>query len=407
MMWLWHSLYESAAMFWEVLWALVLGFSLSAVFQVFVTKEQMTRAFGRAGLKEVALATAFGAASSSCSYAAVATAKTAFKKGADLIPALAFMFASTNLVFELGLVLWLLMGWPFVLAEFIGAFVLIGVMWAILRLTLPKGLEESARNHEEEGSGKSCHMNAPSEDDGASCHGEEINMEGRSGSKAERVADAFVMDWSMLWKELVTGFLIAGFLSVLVPPSWWKTLFLASGPAPVRLAENAIVGPLVAVASFVCSVGNIPLASILWAGGISFGGVISFIYADLIVVPLILVYKKYYGWKPAAYITGVLFVSMVLAGIIVDVVFSALHLVPTGPRPASAISMAHFEWNYTSWLNLAAIAIAGYFTLTHHRRWRQMADTHHGHSDKPEMHDHHDLPSAPEQESAKPKHGVR
>jgi uncharacterized membrane protein YraQ (UPF0718 family) len=360
MLWLWHSLYESAAMFWEVFWALVLGFTISGVFQVFVSKAQMTKAFGTADLKAMALATAFGAASSSCSYAAVATAKTAFKKGAALAPTLAFMFASTNLVFELGFVIWLLLGWRFVLAEFVGAFVLIAVMWALLRLTEPKGLEQEARDHSEEGAG-----------------GHDHSMGGQT-DKFTQVADAFVMGWSMLWREMLIGFLIAGFLSVLFPTSWWQTLFLAQHPGPGRLLENVVVGPLIAVASFVCSVGNIPLASILWSGGISFGGVLAFIYADLIIVPLIVAYKKYYGMRTALYITSVMFVSMALAGLGVDLLFHALHLVPTGPRPASAVARAGFHWNYTTYLDIVAVAVAGCFAWRHYKSPMQM-DTDHAH----------------------------
>ncbi len=360
MSWLWHSLFESAAMFWETLWALVLGFSLSALAQVFVSKQQMQRLLGKAGLREMALATGFGAASSSCSYAAVATARTVFKKGGALVPVLAFMFASTNLVFELGAVLWLLMGWRFVLAEFVGAFVLIGVMWALTALIMPRGLEDEARRHQESEDGGHDHD-----------HG------GMTGSKAAQVADAFVMDWSMLWKEMLIGFLIAGFLSVLVPNAWWQALFLAHGHGFGRLLENAVVGPIIAVLSFVCSIGNIPLASILWSGGISFGGVISFIYADLIIVPLVVIYSKYYGGRAAVYITGVLFVSIVAAGIVVDLLFSALHLIPTGQRPASAITMALFSWNYTTWLDIAALIAAAYLAGICLGSRKAMAGTHH------------------------------
>jgi uncharacterized protein len=361
MNWLWHSLYSAAAMLWETLWALVLGFSLSAFLQVFFRKEQIAKQFGRAGLREVALATFFGAVSSSCSYAAAATAKTLFKKGAALVPALAFMFASTNLVLELGFLLWLLLGWTFVLAEVVGAFILIAVMWLLVKLTLPKGLVETARAHEDGGEMKSC------------CHSSEPEMEEKiEPFKAaikrrenwRHVADAFIMDVSMLWKEIFTGFFIAGLLMVLVPDDLWKRLFITQGPGAVRLIENAMVGPLIAVASFVCSIGNIPLASLLWSGGISFGGVISFIYADLIIIPLILIYRKYYGTKAAFYITGVLFVSMVSAGIIVDLLFSALGLVP-GVRPPSAIAQASWQWNYTTWLDFAAILLGGWFLRLH------------------------------------------
>ena len=364
--WLWRSLYESAAMFWDVLWALILGFTISAALQVFVSKERMTQALGKAGLREVALATAFGAASSSCSYAATAAARTVFKKGAALVPTLAFMFASTNLVFELGFVLWILMGWHFVLAELVGAFALIGVMWLLVSLTLPKGLEEEARAHEEAADGGHC------------CHDHGGHDAG--GGKLKAVADAFAMDWGMMWKEMAIGFVIAGLLAVLVSDQTWRTLFLThSGSPALRLVENVVVGPLIAVLSFVCSIGNIPLASVLWSGGISFGGVIAFIYADLIIVPLILIYGKYYGRRMAAYITLILFASMVIAGLIVDLLFGALRLIPTGPRPASALSMAHFAWNYTTWLDILALAVAGVLAAAYYRGKKEVAHEAHSH----------------------------
>ena len=358
---LWHGLYAAAVMLWETLWALVLGFGLSAFLQVFFRKEQITKQFGRAGLREVALATFFGAVSSSCSYAAAAMAKTFFKKGAALVPVLAFMFASTNLVLELGFILWILLGWTFLLAEVIGAFVLIGVMWLLVKLTLPKGLVETARAHigEEE---KSC------------CHPPEMEMKEEPFKEQikrrenwVRVADAFVMDALMLWKEMLIGFFVAGFLMVLVPDEWWKNLFISQGAGSVRLVENSIVGSLIGVASFACSCGNIPLASVLWSGGISFGGVISFVYADLIIIPLILIYRKYYGNKAALYITCVLFVSMVSAGIIVDLLFAALKLIPA-VRPPSAIAQASFQWNCTTWLDFAATILTGWFVWIHFRR---------------------------------------
>ena len=372
MNWLGHGLYAAAAMLWETLWALVLGFSLSAFLQVFFRNEQITKQFGRAGLREVALATFFGAVSSSCSYAAAAMAKTAFKKGAALVPTLAFMFASTNLVLELGFILWLLLGWTFLLAEVVGAFILIGVMWLLVKLTLPEGLVQAARTHADE-EVKSC------------CHAPEMEMEETNDSFKEKVrkpeswaglADAFIMDVSMMWKEIVIGFLLAGFLMALVPDDWWKSVFISHGPAPVRLLENALVGPLIAVASSVCSIGNIPLASLLWSDGISFGGVISFIYADLVIIPLVLIYRKYYGSKAALYISAVLFISMASAGIIVDLLFAALGLIPA-VRPPSAIAQASFQWNYTTWLNVAAILLSGWFLWIHSRK--PAGEHHHGH----------------------------
>src|ERR1700730_617461 len=339
MNWLWTSVFHAAAMFWEVLWALVFGFTISAALQVFVSKEQMAKHFGQVNLRSIALATGLGAASSSCSYAAAAAPRRAFPKGAALVVVLAFMFASTNLVVELGAVLWLLMGWQFVAAEVVGALLLIALIWGLGALMFPKELEEEAREH-------SSNLQEESH-----CHGTgEGNVD-----KWTQIANAFVMDWSMLWKEMALGFLISGLLGTLVPTDWWKALFLNGSSPLLQSVENAIVGPLVAVASFVCSIGNIPLASVLWSGGISFGGVVSFIYADLIVIPLILVYRKYYGTRPTFFIVAAMFVSMVLAGVVVDALFTALHLVPSGPRPANAVSEAGFSWNYTTFLNFAAI----------------------------------------------------
>jgi uncharacterized membrane protein YraQ (UPF0718 family) len=326
----------------------------------------MTKQFGKADLRSVGLATFLGAVSSSCSYAAVASARTAFKKGADLVPALAFMFASTNLVLELGFVLWMFLGWRFVLAEGVGSFVLIGLMWALVQLTFSRKLIEQARNH------------GDADSEGGCCHGGHDH--GSADAAAEKsfaqklrepaswagVADAFFMDVAMMWKEIVAGFLIAGFLMAAVPDQWWQVLFLPDGaPAALRLVENCVVGVIIAMASFVCSVGNIPLASLLWSGGISFGGVISFIYADLVIVPILILYRKAYGLKAAAAISAVLFSSMVGAGILVDLLFNALGLVAKGPRPPSLMRNDTFQWNYTTWLDLAvALALAALFIVS-------------------------------------------
>ncbi len=353
-----HGLYAAAAMLWQMLWALVLGFSVSALMQVFVSKEKMAELFGRTSLQSVGLAMGLGAASSSCSYAAAAASKTAFKKGADLVPSLAFLLSSTNLVIELGIVLWMLMGWRFVLAEVLGAFVMVAIMWLLVRITSPRKLVREAREHNEIGQGDNCH------DDGEHNH---HAMGGGDKSTLTRTADAFFMDWSMLWKEILAGVLIAGFLMALVPEHWWEVLFIRNAPYTLRLFENALVGPLVAVASFVCSVGNIPLASLLWASGCGFGGVIAFIYGDLIVIPLIVAYRKYYGTRAAAYITAVLYASMVGAGIIVDLIFKASGLVPKENNAQPAMAMATFEWNYTTWLNLIAIVAGSALLYLHFR----------------------------------------
>ena len=263
--WLSLSLYHALAMLWATFWALVLGFTISGVLQVFVSKEQISRAFGQTNLKSVSLATGLGAASSSCSYAAVAAARSAIQQGAALIPALAFMFASTNLVIELGAVLWVLMGWQFVLAEIFGALVLIILMWLLIRLFLPKTLEAQIRQraaNQTHENGHCHHEHPPSPGSGAADeHEHELATASSSIGEHEerkwtRVAHAFVTDWSMLWKEILGGFLIAGFLATLVPHDWWEGLFLQTGPPVVRLIENALVGPIIAMISFVCSVGK-------------------------------------------------------------------------------------------------------------------------------------------------------
>ena len=347
MNWLWLSLYQAFVMFWETLWALVLGFAISAALQVFVSKERMTRAFGATNVGTMLLATGLGAASSSCSYAAVAAGRSAFQQGAALIPVLAFMFASTNLVVELAAMIWVLMGWPFVAAEIVGAFVLIAVMWLLAARIFSRDVESKARAHARAGTVTIGH-----------CCGHEGHHSSAESRRLARLATAFVMDWRMIWKELVAGFLVAGFLAAVVPASWWKALFLETGPAWLRLIENAAVGPIIGMLSWVCSCANIPLASLLWSHGISFGGVIAFIYADLLVIPILLIYRKYYGTRAAFWIGVTLYLSMVAAGIVVDLVFAAAGWIPRGPRPPSAIEHAMIMWNYTTWLDLLAI-VAG------------------------------------------------
>ena len=379
-------------MLWQTFWALAFGFGLSAFLQVFVRSESVTKQFGHANLRSVGLATFLGAVSSSCSYAAVATARTVFKKGASLVPTLAFMFASTNLVLELGFVLWLFLGWRFVLAEGVGSFFLIGLMWALVRLTFSKKLVEEARAHgDDEAAGGCCH---DGHDHGSHADHRPFAAKLRDPKSWAGVADAFLMDVSMMWKEVLIGFLIAGFLMTAVPNPWWKVLFLSdSAPMALRVVENCVVGVIIAMASFVCSVGNIPLASLLWAGGISFGGVVSFIYADLIILPILILYRKAYGLKAAAAISAVLFASMVGAGILVDLLFSALGLVPRGARPPSLAMHGHFQWNYTTWLDLVVgAALLALFLATRRAKdgGNQTPVSHehsHGH---PAAHHHHE-----------------
>jgi uncharacterized membrane protein YraQ (UPF0718 family) len=346
-----EALMFAAGMAWQVGWSLILGFVLSGAVQALVSKERMQRALGRDGIREIALATGFGAASSSCSYAAAAMSKTLFKKGAALIPSLAFLFSSTNLVLELGIILWLLMGWQFTVAEWIGGLVLIVIMTVLVKLTYPKQLVEEARRRVDEAGGH----------DHGSSETERGSLVDRLRNPATRVAIAqnAAMDFSMLWKDLLGGFLIAGALAAFVPDHAWKTLFLNGAAPGVQLVSNAIVGPVIAILSFVCSIGNVPLAAVLWASGISFGGVLAFLYADLIVLPLLDIYRKYYGWRMMLYIFGVFFATMVLSAIAMDGAFSALHLVPK-PNPNIRHDLTMFSFNYTFVLNVVFGSLAVY-----------------------------------------------
>jgi hypothetical protein len=330
-------------MAWEVWWALILGFVLSGIVQAWVTRRQMERVMGGRGLAATMRATGFGAASSSCSYAAIAIAKSAFQKGAGLPAALAFMFASTNLVFELGIVLWIFLGPEFTAAEFAGGLLLILLMWAAVRLLVSRREEEEAREHASVAQTGHQH---------AMASGERTLWQRLTSVQAwSDVAHNLRGDWQMLWKEMTAGFVIAGFVAV-IPSGTLEAAFLPHAPGAIRTAENVAVGPLIAILSFVCSVGNIPLAAMLWTGGISFAGVIAFIYADLITLPIILVYRKYYGNRFALKLTGLMFVTMVAAALVVDLAFSAIGAVPE-PRPSiESITDRGIHLNYTAVLNV-------------------------------------------------------
>ncbi len=341
-------------MAWKIAWGLVLGFGISAFIQAFVSRERVADQLGEPSLRAIALATGAGAASSSCSYAAAAMSKTLFQKGAHLVNATAFLFASTNLVIEIGLVIWMLLGWRFVLAELVGGLLLIVVMSLLLRVAAPRELFEAARRRLQE-----------AENGGGHGGGEEALPLSKLGS-AEGVRAAsryFAADWSMVGSDIAIGIAIAGSLAALVPPHWWSTLFLspgtsAGGGAAFAVAlENAVVGPLIAILSFVCSVGNIPLAAVLWAGGISFGGVVAFIFADLVTIPMLLVYRRYYGWRATAVYAGLLLLSMVIVALVVDGLFVALDLVPVPPSVATFDERSYFAWDYTAWLNLVFLPL--------------------------------------------------
>jgi uncharacterized membrane protein YraQ (UPF0718 family) len=370
-----QALLMAFGMFWKVGWSLVLGFAISAALQATVSKSGMRKALGRSGVREIALATALGAASSSCSYASASVSRTLFKKGAALVPALAFLFASTNLVVELGVVLYLLMGWQFTAAEWIGGLVLIAVMAALVKVTYPTALIEAARRHPEAGGGHDHgDMTAPGDTLWAKLTG----REGRA-----MIARNFAMDWSMLWKDLALGFMIAGALSVFVPGGLWQTVFVTDASPAVQVPANALIGPLVAVISFVCSIGNVPMAAVLWGAGISFGGVLAFLYADLLVLPLLDVYRRYYGWKMAAYIAAVFYATMVLAAILMDMLFNAIGWVPAR-NPDIRAEMTDFSLDYTFWLNIVFAALAAFLFWTAQRNPATHAHhcEHHGHAHK-------------------------
>jgi uncharacterized membrane protein YraQ (UPF0718 family)/YHS domain-containing protein len=356
---IWHGLRDAFLMAWEVWWALVFGFAISAIVQAWVPRERIERLMSGSGARSISWATGLGAASSSCSYAAIAIGKSLFQKGASAASALAFQFASTNLVWELGLVLWVLIGWRFTLAEYIGGIVMIVLMTLLLRPFVSRRLEAAAREHAREAETGHEHHAA----------GERLAWRDRltSARAWSDVAHNFRGDWQMLWKEVTIGFLLAGFIAQL-GNGFFQHLFIHNAPAPLPAIANVLVGPVIAVLSFVCSVGNVPLAAVLWSGGISFAGVLAFLFADLIVLPILAIYRKYYGTRFALRITALMFVTMVIAALVVDGVFGALGLIPTGARPTRSDIFGQLAVNYKLALNLVGLAVfVALFWLTARR----------------------------------------
>jgi uncharacterized membrane protein YraQ (UPF0718 family) len=341
------GLANAGLMAWEVWWALVLGFAISAIIQAWIPRERIETALAGDGLGPISRATGFGAVSSSCSYAAIAIARSLFAKGASAGSALAFQFASTNLVWELGLVLWILLGWQFTLAEFVGGFVLIGLMTALLRFFVSPRLEEQARKHAQSAEGGHDHGSAQA----AGSWRERI----ASRDSWTQVATNFRMDWGMLWKEITIGFLLAGFIGLL-GNDFFNSLFVTDAPPLIRTIENVIAGPLIAVLSFVCSIGNVPLAAVLWSGGISFAGVMAFIFADLIVLPIVVAYAKFYGWPFTIRIVALMLVTMIAAALVVDGLFSFANLIPT-TRPSRDEVFSSIQLNYKAVLNAIALVV--------------------------------------------------
>jgi uncharacterized protein len=352
------GLREGFFMFWETLWALVLGFGLSGAVQAFVPKEQMERVMGDHGPAAVTRASFLGMVSSSCSYAATAMAKSLFQKGADFVTAMVFMFASTNLVVELGIVLIVLLGWQFAAAEFIGGAIMIVLLALTGAFVLRGSAVERARTRLQAGAVDAKH----SELERTPWREKLTSRAGWSDAAGYTMADI-----TMLRKELVIGYSVAGFLTVLVPVHVWNALFV-EGHGFWTSVENAMVGPLIAFVSFVCSIGNVPMAAALWRGGISFGGVISFIFADLIALPLVLVYRKFYGGRLTLRLVWWFYAVMVVAALLVEGLFSLVGAVPT-TRPEE-IAPTHFAWNYTTFLNIAFLAVFAVLYWLHRSRAR-------------------------------------
>jgi uncharacterized membrane protein YraQ (UPF0718 family)/YHS domain-containing protein len=358
------SLRMAFFMFWDTLWPLVLGFGLSGAVQAFVSRDEMRRLMGDHRPRTVARASLFGMASSSCSYAASAMAKSLFEKGADFTTAMIFMVASTNLVLELGLVLWILLGWQFALSEYIGGVIMIALMAGLARFFVKPRLVEAARQRLVHGGG-----GAPGQGANAAIAEERQQLPWRQRIRSTAgwadAASYTMADLVMLRRELVIGYVVAGFLAVLVPDSLWNVIFFR-GHGFGTSVENAVVGPLIAVISFVCSIGNVPLAAALWKGGISFGGVVSFIFADLISLPLVLIYRKFYGWGLTWRLVALMWTVMSIAGLATELIFRGARLVPA-TRPIQVVDPA-LRWNYTTFLNLAFLVVAaGIFYLYKNR----------------------------------------
>lgn len=348
-----HALTIAGSMTWEILWALILGFALSAVIQAVIRRSTVVRLLGDRRPRTLALAAGFGAASSSCSYAAVALARALFRKGADFTAAMAFEIGSTNLVIELGVILALLMGWQFTLAEFTGGPLMIVILAVLFRMFLRERLVSQARRQADRGLAGSMEGHAAMD----------MTVQ-REGSFARRLLSAggftsvshvFVMEWAAIIRDLVIGLLAAGAIAAWVPDNFWRAFFLAGHPLAAKV-WGPLIGPVVAVISFVCSVGNVPLAVVLWKGGISFGGVVAFIFADLLIAPILNIYRKYYGGRMAAFLAATFFVAMALAGYVVELVFGGLGLIPG--RAAATIPDSGVSWDYTTWLNIAFLVLA-------------------------------------------------
>ena len=355
------AVYLAAAMGWEILWGLILGFTLSAVVDVLVSKAELQKLVPDDSAASIIRASLLGAASSSCSYAAVAIARSIFRKGGDFTAAMAFQFASTNLVIELGVLLVVLMGWSFGAAEFIGGPVMIVLLVVMFRWLLRPGMVEAARKQAEKGLSGRMEGHA-----GMATTARQATWRARltSAHGWTTISYHFVMNWSMLWKEIAVGLLISGALGALVPDSFWHQVFLTDDPDLSKI-WGPVIGPLIAVASFTCSIGNVPLAAVLWNGGISFGGVVAFIFGDLIILTILNIYRKYYGWRMSLFLAATFYAAMVVAALAVELLFGAFDWIPA-ERNAN-VGEAAFTLNYTTVLNVLTLLLAGWLYWRYRR----------------------------------------
>jgi hypothetical protein len=348
-----HALFIAGSMTWEILWALILGFALSAVVQAVVRKSTILRLLGDDRPRTLAVAAGLGAASSSCSYAAVALARSLFRKGANFTAAMAFEIASTNLVIELGIILALLMGWQFTAAEFVGGPIMIVILAVLFRIFVRSRLIDEARTQADRGIAGSMEGHAAM-DMAVQADGPFLRrLASRQGITS--ISHVFVMEWAAIYRDIIIGLLLAGAIAAWVPESFWQSLFLADHPTLAAI-WGPIVGPLVSILAFVCSIGNVPLAAVLWNGGISFGGVIAFIFADLLVLPILNIYRKYYGIKMMFVLLGTFYAAMVAAGYMIEILFSAANLIPA--HRSAMVMEAGISWNYTTWLNIVFLILA-------------------------------------------------
>ncbi|WP_281277640.1 permease [Nocardia pseudobrasiliensis] len=348
-----HALALAGSMTWEILWALILGFALSAVVQAVVRKSTIVRLMGDDRPRTLAVASVLGAASSSCSYAAVALARSLFRKGANFTAAMAFEIGSTNLVVELGIILALLMGWQFTAAEFVGGPIMIVFIAVLFRIFVREKVVRAAREQADRGLAGSMEGHAAMD---MSVTGEGSFLRRLvSGRGFTAVSHVFVMEWAAILRDLIIGLLVAGAIGAWVPNSFWQNFFLTDHPL-LSAVWGPIVGPVVAIVAFVCSIGNVPLAAVLWNGGISFGGVTAFIFADLLILPILNIYRKYYGMRMTLIILGTFYVAMVGAGYAVEILFGATGLIPQHRH--AMVMEEGIRWNYTTWLNIVFLLLA-------------------------------------------------